>query len=124
METWTDNIEEDFVSIVSLLSRLRMWYLMNVAILGLGRMGELHFLNALKMKDVNIVAVADKKKDPHMIESNRVKFYNDYQKLLDCEDLDAVVISLPNYLKKESIIYSAERGVDIFVDKPLARNYD
>jgi len=30
--------------------------------------------------------------------------------------------SLPNFLKEESIVYAVEKDLDVFVDKPLARN--
>lgn len=97
--------------------------LLRVGVVGLGRMGKLHFLNALRMKDVKVVAVADKSKgNRKAAEKYRVKTYDDYTKLVDSEELDAVIISLPNFLKRESIFYASEKGLDIFVDKPLARN--
>ncbi len=91
--------------------------------IGLGRMGKLHFLNALHMNDVKVVAVADKnKRNRKVAEEHHVKAYDDYEQLVDSKELDAVIISLPNFLKRESIFYAAEKGLDIFVDKPLARN--
>ena len=97
--------------------------LIRVGILGLGNMGKLHFLNALRMKDVRVVAVADKNKtNLRIAKEYNVHFYDDYQKLIDAEDLNVAVISLPNFLKEESIVYAAEKGLDVFVDKPLARN--
>ena len=91
--------------------------------IGLGRMGKLHFLNASHIKYVKVVAVADKnKRNRKVAEKYHVKVYDDYEKLVDSEELDAVIISLPNFLKKESIFYATEKGLDIFVDKPLARN--
>ena len=91
--------------------------------IGLGRMGKLHFLNASHMNDVKVVAVADKnKRNRKIAEKHHVQAYDDYEKLVDSEELDAVIISLPNFLKRESIFYATEKGLDIFVDKPLARN--
>jgi UDP-N-acetylglucosamine 3-dehydrogenase len=92
-------------------------------VIGLGKMGKLHFLNASHMNDVKVVAVADKnKRNRKVAEKHHVKTYDDYEKLVDSEELDAVIISLPNFLKRESIFYATEKGLDIFVDKPLARN--
>jgi len=92
-------------------------------VIGLGRMGKLHFLNASHMNDVKVVAVADKnKRNRKIAEKHHVQAYDDYEKLVDSEELDAVIISLPNFLKRESIFYATEKGLDIFVDKPLARN--
>lgn len=96
--------------------------MLRVGVIGLGKMGQLHFLNALHMKDVKLVAVADKsKRNRKMAQRYNVKAYDDYTALLDSEELDAVIISLPNFLREESIAYAAEKGLDIFVDKPLAR---
>lgn len=91
----------------------------------MGKMGQLHFLNALHVKDVKVVAVADKsQKNRKMAESYNVKAYEDYDQLLKAEDLDAALISLPNFLREDSIAKAAEKGLDLFVDKPLARSLD
>jgi len=99
--------------------------MIRVGVLGLGKMGKLHFLNAIAMKDVEVVAAADRNKSSlKMAESYRVKVYDDYKKLLNNEELDAVIISLPNFLREESITFASEKNLDIFVDKPLARNLE
>lgn len=86
-------------------------------------MGKLHFMSSMKMDDIQVLAVADLKKSNRKIaKDNHVKDYQDYKEMLDKEDLDAVIISLPNFLKKESAIYASEKDVAIFIDKPLARN--
>lgn len=98
--------------------------LLRVGVIGLGNMGKLHLLNALRIKAVNVVAAADKsERNRKCAEKYHVKTSDDYDKLIDAEKLDAVIISLPNFLKKESVFYAAENGLDIFLDKPLARNF-
>jgi predicted dehydrogenase len=99
--------------------------LLKLGLIGMGKMGQLHFLNALHVKDVKMVAVADKsKRNRKMAESYNVKAYDDYSKLLKSEELDAAIISLPNFLREDSIAQAAEKGLDLFVDKPLARTLD
>jgi len=49
------------------------------------------------------------------------EIYADYKELLQKACVDAAVITLPNFLHMESACLAAERGVDIFVEKPLAR---
>lgn len=94
-----------------------------IGVIGLGNMGKLHFLNILRMKDVELVAAADKsRQNRSMAEKCHIKTYDDYTKLINSEELDAVVVSLPNFFKKEGIFQASEKGLDIFVDKPLARN--
>lgn len=86
-------------------------------------MGKLHFLNALHIDGVKVVAAADKSEvNRKYVEKFRVKTYDDYTVLIDQEKLDAVVISLPNYLKKDGVFYAAENKLDILLDKPMARN--
>ena len=86
-------------------------------------MGQLHMLNAMRVGGVEVVAAADKsEKNRNYAQKYHVKAYDDYTKLIDSEDLDAVIISLPNFLKKEGVFYAAEKGLDIFLDKPIARN--
>lgn len=47
------------------------------------------------------------------------KFYDDYQALLDDEELDAIYIGLPNHLHKEWIIRCAQAGKHILCEKPF-----
>lgn len=47
------------------------------------------------------------------------RVYDDYQKLLDDHDLDAVYIGLPNHLHKEWIIRCAQAGKNILCEKPF-----
>jgi len=97
--------------------------MLNVGIAGLGKMGKLHFLNALKSNNVNVVAVADlSKSNRKSAEKYHIKSYKNYQTMIDAEKLDAIIISLPNFLKKESLFYSSDNNLDIFIDKPFARS--
>lgn len=96
---------------------------MKVGIIGLGHMGQLHMLNAMRVDGVHVVAAADKsEKSRKYAERHHVKTYDDYCKLIDSEELDAVIVSLPNFLKKDGVFYAAEKGLDIFLDKPISRN--
>jgi len=98
-----------------------------VGIIGLGRMGMLHMMNCLKIDNVKVVAVADSSKKA----LNKAKFagvdkvYSDYHDLLShASDIDAVVISLPNFLHFECIQLALENGLDVFVEKPMANTVE
>lgn len=98
--------------------------MLSVGVAGLGRMGKLHLLNALHNKNANVVAIADVSKlNQKAAKKYNVKIYGDYKKMIESEDLDAIIVSLPNFLKKESVAFAAEKDLAIFVDKPLARNF-
>jgi predicted dehydrogenase len=88
-------------------------------------MGLLHLKNAKKIADVEIVAAADSSQ--MLLNKARdlgVKYlYKDFHDFVNSPlNLDAVVISLPNFLHFESIQLFLEKGLDVFVEKPLARN--
>jgi len=100
---------------------------LNVGIIGLGHMGLLHFMNCYKLNYVNVVAVADKSKRALNKANNRgVKHqYKDYREMLSERlDLDAVIISLPNFLHFDSILLALESGINVFVEKPMANTVD
>lgn len=98
--------------------------LIKVGIVGLGRMGKLHLANALRIKGVIVVAAADRsEKNRRFAQERRIKTYNNYIEMINSEKLDAIIISLPNFLKKEGVFYATENNLDIFLDKPLSRNF-
>jgi predicted dehydrogenase len=99
--------------------------MINVGVIGLGRMGLLHLMNCSRIDGVKVVAAADfSKKGLKKAKTLGVKnLYEDYHELLrHASDLDSVVISLPNFLHFESIQQSLEAGLNVFAEKPLATN--
>ena len=52
------------------------------------------------------------------------KFYDDYQALLNDDDIDAIYIGLPNHLHKEMIIRCAQAGKHILCEKPFVISTD
>jgi predicted dehydrogenase len=49
--------------------------------------------------------------------------YTDWGEMLDQAELDAVVVSTPNYLHAEHSIAALERGLHVLVEKPMALTY-
>lgn len=97
--------------------------MVNVGIIGLGRMGRLHMMNCLHIDDVKVVAAADpSKKALNKAKTLGInKLYTDYHVLLNhSSNLDAVVISLPNFLHFNSIQLALEAGLNVFTEKPMA----
>lgn len=101
--------------------------MINVGVIGLGKMGLLHagIFNALE--NSNVTAIAEKNK---FIVSTfkkylpKINMYTDYEKMFRKEDLDALVITTPVFLHKDMVFDAEEYGVHIFVEKPLAINGD
>lgn len=84
-----------------------------VAIVGFGVMGKNHY-NALKsIKDFELVAICDIY-NPNL----DIKFYNDFDKLLNNEELDALIIASPTYLHYDFAHKAFLKKIDIFIEKP------
>jgi predicted dehydrogenase len=101
--------------------------MIKVGVIGLGKMGMLHLMNSVKIDGVKVVAAADSSnkalKKAKLLGVKEV--FEDYHKMLNSSlDMDAVIISLPNYLHLESIRLALEEGLNVFVEKPLAGNVE
>ena len=96
---------------------------LNVGVIGLGHMGLLHMKICLRMKNVEVTSVADRSKRAlRKAGSAGVKnLYSDYQELISKHpELDAVVISVPNFLHYHAARDALESGINVFVEKPMA----
>jgi predicted dehydrogenase len=49
-----------------------------------------------------------------------IAFYTDYHQLLDKANVDAVFVTTPDYLHEEMASAALERGVHVFLEKPMA----
>ncbi|UIP01461.1 Gfo/Idh/MocA family oxidoreductase (plasmid) [Halobaculum sp. CBA1158] len=96
----------------------------DLAILGVGRIGRVHLESARVTDGVRTVAAAD------AVAANRDRareagvdaVYDDYRTLLSTESPDAVVVALPPSLHAPAVRAAADAGCDAFVEKPFARS--
>jgi len=93
-----------------------------VGIIGLGKMGKLHLRVSRYMDDARVVAVADP--SPRALRAAQKEgvrtVYEDYHELLQDPSVDAVIITLPNFLHLEVALAAVAAGKHVFVEKPLA----
>lgn len=96
--------------------------MINVGVLGLGKMGKLHLMNCKFIDGVNVTAVADaSEKNLKWAKSRGIEsLYKDYAELIEKSDVDVVLITLPHFLHVKSGILAMENGIDVFMEKPLA----
>jgi len=89
--------------------------MINIGIIGYGKMGRIRHQVLSSMKDANIVSVYD----PAIIDTdtNIAKVKNPDQ-IIDNPKIDAVFICTPNYLNKPLTIQSLCAGKHVFCEKP------
>jgi UDP-N-acetylglucosamine 3-dehydrogenase len=94
---------------------------LRTAVIGAGNMGRNHVRTYRKLPDVDIVALADINLAAKKIaEEHNVRFYTDYQKMLDTEKPDAVSLVVPTPLHYKIGLDVIKRGIHILIEKPIA----
>ena len=94
-----------------------------VAIVGCGRISDLHQLGYRGREDARIVAVCDTNKS-HAKKKAKAwgvdKVYTDYQHVLADKDIDLVELLTPHHLHCSMTVQAAQAGKHISVQKPMA----
>lgn len=100
--------------------------MIKVGFIGLGQMGRMHLATCLHIEGVQVVAAADpsKKALAKAKATGVANLYSDFKEMVEKNplDLDAVVISVPNFLHYDTIRLCLDNGLDVFAEKPLAVN--
>lgn len=94
-------------------------------VVGFGKMGLLHGSLVSIREDMELVAICEKtmfvRKAFKSVMRN-INFYSDYKKMIEKEELDAVIITTPTFNHAEVAAFAAEKGLAVFCEKPLAIN--
>ncbi|MEW6718423.1 MAG: Gfo/Idh/MocA family oxidoreductase [Chloroflexota bacterium] len=96
---------------------------LNVAIVGCGRIADLHALGYRERKDTRIAAVCDIKRKPARTKAREWevdKVYSDYSKLLSDPEIHLVELLVPHHLHAEMTIAACQAGKHVSVQKPMA----
>ncbi|MBT4288366.1 MAG: Gfo/Idh/MocA family oxidoreductase [Deltaproteobacteria bacterium] len=92
-----------------------------LASIGAGMIGKVHAKFAAELPDCEYVALCDP--DPSREQMARelgTEYYSDYKEMIEKESLDGVIVSLPNEMHEPVGTYCADRGLHIFMEKPIA----
>jgi len=94
-----------------------------VAIVGCGRISDLHQMGYRGREDAKIVAVCDTNKacaKKKAKEWGAEKIYTDYQQVLEDKEVDVVELLTPHHLHCPMTIQAAQAGKHVSVQKPMA----
>lgn len=92
-----------------------------LASIGAGMIGHVHARIAAGMAECEYVALCDEDASKaNMAREFGVKYYGDFRAMIEKENLDGVVISLPNEMHEPVGSACAARGLHIMMEKPIA----
>lgn len=93
----------------------------NIAVLGLGYMGQNHVRVLSSMAQANLVAVCDidEQKTRKISKQYKLRSYSNFEKLFTNENLDAVSVCLPTPLHLSASAFALRKKIAVFVEKPI-----
>lgn len=93
----------------------------NIGIIGLGNIGSRYPAIVTAEPGVTLTAICDIDEEKCRQHSNSsISGYNNYKKLIDSSQVDAVCICTPHFLHAEMAIRSAKKLKHVLVEKPMA----
>ncbi|TCL32722.1 myo-inositol 2-dehydrogenase/D-chiro-inositol 1-dehydrogenase [Anaerospora hongkongensis] len=105
-----------------------MGHKIKVGVIGAGRIGKIHASNIIKnFADVEVKAVADINADTirdWAAELGIQHVYADYKKVIEDQDIDAVIICSSTDTHSQITIEAAQAGKHIFCEKPIDYDID
>ena len=93
-----------------------------VGILGAGNMGEVHVKNLIQIPEAKITAICDRNrfKAEALSWLCDANVYTDFTEMLEKENIDVLYILLPPFAQNGQFEQAAEKGIHIFIEKPIA----
>ena len=92
-----------------------------LASIGAGMIGQVHARVAARLEDCEYVALCDADPGKEKLAAELgTKYYRDAREMMDREKLDGVIVSVPNEAHEAVGLACAERGLHIFMEKPIA----
>lgn len=95
--------------------------MINIGIIGCGKMAGAHINALLHFDDAKITAVCDVDEVKRLAaaETADANAYADYAEMLQKEELSLVIICLPPAMHGDCVRYCAGKGVNVFIEKPM-----
>jgi predicted dehydrogenase len=101
---------------------------LNIAVIGANGMGWSDTRSHLRIAGVNCVAIADvdrgvlakRTKDVEALGGKTPQVFDDYRRLLERKDIDAVIVGTPDHWHCLAMVDSLSAGKHVYVEKPIA----
>lgn len=102
---------------------------LRIGLIGCGRIANAHIQVLSNMREVQLVSfcdiVEDKAREFNIkYAKGNATVYADFTKMLEREKLDAVYVCLPPFAHSNEVELAAEKGVHVFIEKPIALNME
>ena len=99
---------------------------LKIAVIGTGLVGSFHAETFFRNPNSELIAVCDIDKEKVNKIANRFKCkaYNEFESLINTEELDAISIATPEQIRIAPALLAIEKGLKILLEKPLGRNLE
>ena len=99
---------------------------LRVGVVGTGWIARDHIAALARLDDVRVAAVCDLdgERAAHAAEAVGARVYKGWRELLEREPLDAIWVCTPPLAHREPAVAALDRGLHVFLEKPLARTLE
>lgn len=93
-----------------------------IGFVGTGGIANHHLRQLQEIEAAEIVALCDivEEKAKAAVENYGGTAYTDYRKMIDEETMDAMYVCIPPFAHEDAEILAAQKGIHLFVEKPVA----
>src|SRR5262245_50607700 len=88
-------------------------------ILGSGFMGRTHAEAIRHIDNAELIAIAGGSRAPGLAADYHAQLCTSDAELIGRDDIDAVIITTPQYVHAEQALAAAARGKHLFIEKPM-----
>lgn len=99
---------------------------LKVGLIGCGKVAQsIHLKILTRLPCVELIAIAEPdsgRRESASRQAQKTTAFDNYQDLLERQDVDAVIICLPNVLHAEATVAALQKGKHVYLEKPFATN--